>query len=123
MNHHENTKSLANSMQDEAQVLANEEKLTFLRNCHVDTVLKNILIEMQEEISAITTSLEKLKKPGQRPVEWLTSSEVQHLLGISKRTLQVYRNKNYISFVRFNGIIRYNKKQLLEELKKAQKNQ
>ncbi len=121
MNHHEIKESHAPIKQDENEIITNEKKLASLRNSPVDDMLKSVLIEMQEGINEIHLMLEKLKHPPVKEKEWLNSEEVKQLLGVSKRTLQKYRDENLIPFTRFNGIIRYKRKEIILLINKSKK--
>lgn len=47
-----------------------------------------------------------------------SSEEVQKILGVSQKTLQIYRDRNLIEFIQIGSLVRYKKKAVEEFMEK-----
>lgn len=63
-------------------------------------------------------------KYGKKSKKWIKSNEVKKLLGISPGTLQNLRNNGTLPFSKINGIIFYDKEEILKvlEINKVENN-
>jgi len=67
---------------------------------------------------AINSSSDIQKKDGDRPKPWMTNREAQAFYGLSKSTLQRYRNSGRLPFSKIGGRVYYRRSdmvRLLEE--------
>ncbi len=79
-----------------------------------DDELKLILTEMHFIISHLKSEVKGIKK-NVRPLKlYLNSKEVCTMLGISKRSLQTWRDNNKIPFEKLNGKIVYDESVILK---------
>ena len=102
----------------------------------LDEPVYDLLVEMQEELESLRAQMDQIRKSGglqnegltaRRKVEskrtnsipieglhpdWLTSAQVQTSMGISKRTLQNYRDQGVIAFSKLKGKIYYSRKNI-----------
>ena len=71
---------------------------------NIDIITKE---EFSKEIESLKEKLDLILENHKPPKQWLRTSDVCNLLGISKSTLQNYRNSDRIPFRKLNGTILY----------------
>ena len=73
----------------------------------ITEILRKLLNDFRQELlREMRMVLHEKTPPPQK--QWLKSTEVKKLLGISHGTLQTLRNKGTIPFTRIGGVIYYN---------------
>lgn len=74
--------------------------------------------EVKTNLDAIQAKLDNLQKSPALPEHWLSNREVSDLLGVTKRTLQRYRDGGVLPFSQIGGKIYYKVSDLVKVLEK-----
>lgn len=74
--------------------------------------------EVKTNLDAIQAKLDNLQKSPALPEHWLSNREVSELLGVTKRTLQRYRDGGVLPFSHIGGKIFYKVSDLVRVLDK-----
>ena len=86
----------------------------------MDVIVLDSLIweEVKTNLNAIQAKLDNLQKSPALPEHWLSNREVSDLLGVTKRTLQRYRDGGVLPFSHIGGKIYYKVSDLVKVLEK-----
>jgi len=68
---------------------------------------------------AIISSTEVQEKGGDRPKPWMTNREAQVFYGLSKSTLQRYRNSGRLPYSKIGGRVYYRRSDILRYLEES----
>lgn len=98
-------------------IIATKDTILMLANSGLPDDLKELLLEMYQEIHSLQLKAESIRKQNTTTKSFLKSSEVCCMLGISKRSLQNWRNQKKIPYLRLMGRIVYDKKAIQEWIK------
>lgn len=74
--------------------------------------------EVKTNLDAIQAKLDNIQKSPALPEHWLSNREVSELLGVTKRTLQRYRDGGVLPFSHIGGKIFYKVSDLVRVLDK-----
>ncbi len=74
--------------------------------------------ELQSKLDSIHSKLDNVQKSPALPEHWLSNREVSDLLGVTKRTLQRYRDGGVLPFSHIGGKIYYKVSDLVKVLEK-----
>ncbi|HRK82414.1 MAG TPA: helix-turn-helix domain-containing protein [Saprospiraceae bacterium] len=74
--------------------------------------------DIQSKLDSIHTKLDNIQKSPALPEHWLSNREVSELLGVTKRTLQRYRDGGVLPFSHIGGKIFYKVSDLVRVLDK-----
>lgn len=86
----------------------------------MDVIVLDSLIweEVKTNLDAIKAKLDNIQKSPALPEHWLSNREVSDLLGVTKRTLQRYRDGGVLPFSHIGGKIYYKVSDLVKVLEK-----
>lgn len=76
----------------------------------LDDRIKGLLLDLHNEIRLIRAAVSEHQERAKPKRLWLSSKEVCLMLGISKRSLQTYRDQGIMPYQKINGKFLYDKK-------------
>ncbi len=80
----------------------------------------NILQIPESKFVELTSKIDRLEQSQNRIFEiasdntLYSSEEVQKILGVSQKTLQIYRDRNLIEFIQIGSLVRYSRKAIAD---------